>query len=100
MTCKDKLQRLTERDNRLAHYFALFWSLGLRLGYLTTFGAKSDVIFLLSDPDLLLGRRNFARISRIFGDLTRDKQTDYRQTTATETEGSRTKCASPINVST
>jgi len=36
---------LTERDNRLAHYFAVFWGLGL------LFGAKSDVIFLLDDPD-------------------------------------------------
>jgi len=30
----NKLHRLTERNSRLAHYFALFWGLELRLGYL------------------------------------------------------------------
>jgi len=40
----NKLHRLTERDSRLAHYFALLWGLGPRLGYLATSGAKSDVI--------------------------------------------------------
>jgi len=30
----NKLHRLTERDSRLAHYFALFGGLGLLLGYL------------------------------------------------------------------
>jgi len=44
---------LTERDNRLAHYVAIFGGLGLLLGYLDTSGAKSDVIFLLGDPDFL-----------------------------------------------
>jgi len=48
--------------------------------YLATSNAKSDVIFLLGDPDFLLRRRNFARISRSFGDLTRDIQTTDRQT--------------------
>jgi len=43
----NKLHRITERDSRLAHYFALFWGLGLRLDYL------ADVILLLSDPDFL-----------------------------------------------
>jgi len=37
-------------------------------GYLPTSGAKSDVIFLLGDPDFLLGRRNFASISLSYGD--------------------------------
>jgi len=46
----NKLHHLTERDSQFAHYFALLWSLGLHLGYLATSGAKSDVIFLLSDP--------------------------------------------------
>jgi len=41
------------RQYRLAHYFALFWGLGLRLGYLATSSAKSDVIFLLGEPDFL-----------------------------------------------
>jgi len=45
--------RLTERDSRLTHYFALFWGLRLRLGDLPTSGAKSDVIFLLGDPNFL-----------------------------------------------
>jgi len=40
---KHKLHRfrLTERDSRLTHYFALFWGLGLRLGYIATSNAKS-----------------------------------------------------------
>ena len=38
------------------------------LGYLATSGAKSDVIFLLSDPGFLLGRRNFAPISLSYRD--------------------------------
>jgi len=46
-----KLHRLTEQDCRLTHYFALLWGLGLRLGYLATSGAKSDIIFMLGDPD-------------------------------------------------
>jgi len=50
----NKPHRLTERDSRLAHYFALLWGLGLRFGYLATSGAKSDVTFLLSDPDFLI----------------------------------------------
>ena len=49
----NKLHRLTEQNSRLVHYFALHWGLGLRLGYLATSGAKSDVIFLLSNPDFL-----------------------------------------------
>jgi len=48
-----KLHRLTERDSRLAHYFALLWGLGLLLGYLASSGAKSDVMFKLGDPDFL-----------------------------------------------
>ena len=35
------------------------------MGVLATFGAKSDVIFLLGDPDFRQERQNFARISRI-----------------------------------
>ena len=49
----NKLHRLTERDSRLEHYFALFGGLGLNLGYLATSSAKSDVIFLLGGPDFL-----------------------------------------------
>ena len=49
----NKLHHLTERDSRLAHYFALFWCLGLRFGYVAISNAKSDVIFMLSDPDFL-----------------------------------------------
>ena len=32
------------------------------MGYIATSNAKSDVRFLLGDPDFLLGRRNFAPI--------------------------------------
>jgi len=46
----DKLHRLTERDSRLAHYFALFWGLRLRFGYLATSAAKSDCIFCPTTP--------------------------------------------------
>jgi len=34
---------LMEGNNRLAHYFGLFRSFGLLLGYLATSGAKSDI---------------------------------------------------------
>jgi len=37
--------------------FWVFW------GYLANSDAKSDVVFLVSDPDFLLGRLNFAPIS-------------------------------------
>jgi len=40
---QNKLHRLTERDSRLAHYFALFGGLEASLGYFATSGAKSDV---------------------------------------------------------
>ena len=90
----NKLHLLTERDSRLAHYFAQLWGLELHLGYLAISGAKSDVIFLLSDPDFSQQRRNFARMSGSFWDLTRDRQTTDA---ATETEGSHTKCVSLIN---
>jgi len=68
------------------------------LGYLVNSDAKSDVTFLLGDSEFLQGRRNFARMSRSFRDLTRhrqttdDRQTESRQTTdaATGTEGSHT----------
>jgi len=45
--------KLTERNNRLAYYFALFGGLELFWGYLAISGAKSDVIFLLIDLDFL-----------------------------------------------
>jgi len=37
-------------------------------GYLATSAAKSDVAFLLGDPDFLLGRRIFAPISLSYQD--------------------------------
>jgi len=44
----NKLQHSwSKQDNRLAHHF------GLLLWYLATSRAKSDVIFLLGEPDLL-----------------------------------------------
>jgi len=69
----NKLHRLTERDSRLAHYFAQFWCLGLLLGYSATSGAKSDVRFLSATPISHKGD-----ISLSFRDLTRDRQTDDR----------------------
>jgi len=65
-----KLHRLTEQDSRLTQHFALFLGLGLLLAYLATSDAKSDVIFLLSNPDFLQGWQNFAPISLSFRDLT------------------------------
>jgi len=53
---------LTEQDNRLAHYFALFWGLGLLLGHLATSGAKYDVTFLLGDHNFLQMQRNFVLV--------------------------------------
>jgi len=50
---RNKLHRLTERDSRREHYFALCWGFGLLLGYLASSGAISDVTFLLGDPDFL-----------------------------------------------
>jgi len=89
---RNKLHCSTERDSRLAHYFALFLGVGLCLGYLATSGAKSDVIFLLSNPDFLNAWWNFACMSHSFLDLTWDRQTNRWQTTdaATETEGCHT----------
>jgi len=56
----DEISRLF----RLVIEIPILGTLGLWgfLGYLATSGAKSDVIFLLGDPDFLLGRRNFAPI--------------------------------------
>ena len=82
---------VTQRDNRLAHHFGLLSGLGLLMGYLATSSAKSDVIFLLGDPDFLLGRGNFAPISLSFRDLMQDRQTTDA---ATETECSDTKWTS------
>jgi len=59
-------------------------------------GAKSDVIFLLSDPKFPQDWWNFAPISLSFRDLTWERQTDRqrdnRQTkdAVIETEGSHT----------
>ena len=49
-------------------HFGLFLGLGLLLGYLATSNVKSDVGFLLGDPNFLLGRRNFAPISLSYRD--------------------------------
>jgi len=56
-------------------YFGV-WS----LRYIATPVAKADIIFLLGDPEFLQRQRNFAPISLTFRDLTRDRQTDRRQT--------------------
>jgi len=73
----NKLHRLTERDSRLTHYFVLFWGLWLLLGYLATSGAKSDVIFLLSDP-ISYKDDEISRPSRLVFEIWR--RTDRRQT--------------------
>jgi len=63
----NKLHRLTQRDSRLAH-FCTTLGLGLHLGYLASSGAKSDIIFLIGDPDFLSGQQNFASISLSYRD--------------------------------
>jgi len=47
--------------------WSYFW------GYLATSDAKSDVIFLLGDPNFLYRWQNFAPISFCFRDLTWDR---------------------------
>jgi len=42
-----------EQDNKLTHYFRLFWGLGLLLVHLITSDAKFYVIFVLIDPHFL-----------------------------------------------
>jgi len=50
----DKLHRLIERDSRLAHnFFYIISGFGAMLDNLPTFSTKSDVIFLVGDPDFL-----------------------------------------------
>jgi len=41
------------RDSKVAQCFPIFCGLGLLFGYIATFNAKSDIIFLLGDPDFL-----------------------------------------------
>ena len=56
----DEISRLS----RVVIEIPIFCYLGVLsfFGYLATSDAKSDVIFLLGDPDFLLGRWNFASI--------------------------------------
>ena len=50
----NKLHASPNGARQLAHeLFCAILGLGLLLGYLATSGAKSDVIFLLGDPDFL-----------------------------------------------
>jgi len=42
--------------------------LGLLLGYVVSSGTKSDVTFLLPDPDFLIRQQNFVHISCSFRD--------------------------------
>ena len=55
------------RLSRLVIEIPIFGYLGF-LGYSSTSNAKSDDIFLLSDPDFLYGRRNFVPISISYRD--------------------------------
>jgi len=41
---------------------------GASLGYFATSGTKFDVIFLVSDPDLLIRQQNFVCILRSYQD--------------------------------
>jgi len=59
-----RLSRLVIEIPILGH----FGVLGVFWGYVATSSAKSDVIFLLGDPNFLLGRRNFAPISLSYRD--------------------------------
>ena len=75
--------RLTQSLSYRDRHFGLFWGLGyfwsIHLLPVTT-GTKSDVIFLLSDPDFPKRRRNFAPILLSFPDMMRVRQTDRQQT--------------------
>ena len=74
--CVETSQFLAQGHRKCHHSIACIWFpiLDTKLGfwelwgYLATSGAKSDVIFLLGDPNFLLGRRNFASISRSYRD--------------------------------
>ena len=65
-TILNKLHRLTERDSRLAHYFALFWGLGLCLSYLalpvqnlTSYSCSVTPISYKGDDILCVSRNVF-----------------------------------------
>jgi len=81
-----------EWDNRLTHYFGLFWVLELLLGYLANPSAKSDAIFLLSDPDFLQRQWNSTPTSLSFE--TERRQADNRHS---HWRLSHCKCVSPTN---
>ena len=49
----NKLHRSWSETVGLYTIFGLFWVSGLLWGYLATSGTKSDVIFLLSEPDFV-----------------------------------------------
>jgi len=74
--CVETSQFLAQGHRKCHHSIACIWFpiLDTKLGfwelwgYLATSGAKSDVIFLLGDPNFLLGRRNFASISLSYRD--------------------------------
>jgi len=51
-TYRQQAASLMEQDNRLAHSRNCCWRRML-FGYLATSGEKSDVIFLLGDPNFL-----------------------------------------------
>jgi len=54
------------------------WGFGATLGYLATYAAKSDIIFLKGNPSFLQRRWNFAPISLSFPDQTHGRQTHDR----------------------
>ena len=68
---------LTEQNNRIAHSQNCCCG-RILLAYLATSSAKSDITFLLGDPDFLYRWQNFTPILLSFWDVTWDRQ---RQTT-------------------
>jgi len=79
---RNKLHRVRERDSTLAHFFALFGGLGLRLGYLATSGANLTS-YSCSPTPISCKRDHILRVSRVVYEIWRgtDRQTaDRRQT--------------------
>jgi len=69
-----KMSRLCIASFSISPYW-LFWGLDLLLGYLASSNAKSDVIFLLSDPDFLWGR-DILHVSRVVCEIWRGQTDD------------------------
>ena len=75
----DKISRLSRLVIEIP-FWAILGVFGV-LGVFSYLRCKMWRHILAFRPDFLSGRQNFARISRSFGDLTRDRQTTYRRQT-------------------